>query len=129
MSKSSGSMLLSEESAPIDLYELVRTLFPIPRSITGAGVRKTLDILGQYISLSTEEVASGTPVLDWEVPLEWSIRSATLRTLDGRCLVDFETNNLHIVGYSRPVHEVVSYLTARDISPAIGASVCRTIFG
>ena len=108
MSKNSGSMLLSEESAPIDLYELVRTLFPIPRSITGAGVRKTLDILRQYISLSTEEVASGTPVLDWEVPLEWSIRSATLCTLDGRRLVDFETNNLHIVGYSHPVHEVVS---------------------
>jgi aminopeptidase-like protein len=108
MSKSDGSILLSGESAPINLHDLVRTLFPIPRSITGAGTRKTLDILRQHIPLSIEEVASGTPVLDWEVPLEWNIRSATLRTLDGRCLVDFGTNNLHVVGYSRPVHEVVS---------------------
>ena len=101
-------MVLSKESAAINLYDMVRTLFPIPRSMTGAGVRRTLEVLKQHIALSIEEVATGTPVLDWEVPLEWNIRGATLCTLDGRCLVDFGVNNLHLVGYSRPVHEVVS---------------------
>ncbi|MDQ8727665.1 DUF4910 domain-containing protein [Bradyrhizobium sp. LHD-71] len=101
-------MRLGRESPPIDLHNLVRTLFPIPRSITGAGVRTTLDILREYVPVSIENVPSGTCVLDWDVPPEWNVRGATICTLDGRVLVDFKTNNLHLVGYSRPVHDVVS---------------------
>ena len=41
------------------------------------------------------------------MPLEWNIRGATI-SVDGRRIVDFATSNLHVVGYSRPVHEVVS---------------------
>ena len=46
-------------------------------------------------------------MLDWQVPLEWNIRGATIKTLDGHCLVDFADNNLHVVGYSKPVHKEV----------------------
>jgi aminopeptidase-like protein len=98
----------SEEVPPIDLHGLVRELFPINRSLTGAGVRETLAILARYIQLEVTEVPSGTAVLDWQVPLEWNIRSATIRALDGRCLVNFADNNLHIVGYSKPIHKEVS---------------------
>jgi aminopeptidase-like protein len=92
----------------INLHDLVRILFPITRSITGTGVRETLAILRRHIPLSVEEVASGVRILDWEVPLEWNIRGATIRTLNGRPVVDFAANNLHVVGYSRPIHEVMS---------------------
>jgi aminopeptidase-like protein len=98
----------SEEVPPIDLHGLVRELFPINRSLTGAGVRETLAILARYIQLEVTEVPSGTAVLDWQVPLEWNIRSATIRALDGRYLVNFADNNLHIVGYSKPIHKEVS---------------------
>ncbi|QOZ25142.1 DUF4910 domain-containing protein [Bradyrhizobium sp. CCBAU 51753] len=98
----------SVEAPPIDLHGLVRELFPINRSITGAGVRKTLAILARHSQLEIREVPSGTAVLDWEVPLEWNIRSATIRSLDGRCLVNFADNNLHVVGYSKPIHKEVS---------------------
>jgi aminopeptidase-like protein len=98
----------SEQIAPIDLHGLVRELFPINRSLTGAGVRETLAILARHIQLAVREVPSGTSVLDWQVPLEWNIRSATIRALDGRCLVDFSDNNLHVVGYSKPIHDEVS---------------------
>ena len=98
----------SEEGPPIDLHGLVRELFPINRSLTGAGVRETLAILARHIELEVREVPSGTAVLDWQVPLEWNIRSATIRALDGRCLVNFADNNLHVVGYSKPIHEEVS---------------------
>ena len=98
----------SEEVPPIDLHGLVRELFPINRSLTGAGVRETLAILARHVQLEVREVPSGTAVLDWQVPLEWNIRSATIRALDGRCLVDFADNNLHVVGYSKPIHEEVS---------------------
>ena len=98
----------SEEVPPIDLHGLVRELFPINRSLTGAGVRETLAILARHIQLEVTEVPSGTAVLDWQVPLEWNIRSATIRALDGRYLVNFADNNLHIVGYSKPIHKEVS---------------------
>ena len=98
----------SEEVPPIDLHGLVRELFPINRSLTGAGVRETLAILARYIQLEVTEVPSGTAVLDWQVPLEWNIRSATIRALDGRYLVNFADNNLHIVSYSKPIHKEVS---------------------
>jgi aminopeptidase-like protein len=106
----SGSKRLSsaEEVPPIDLHVLVRELFPINRSLTGAGVRETLAILARHIQLEVREVPSGTAVFDWHVPLEWNVRSATVRALDGRCLVDFAKNNLHVVGYSKPIHREVS---------------------
>jgi aminopeptidase-like protein len=98
----------SEEVPPIDLHGLVRELFPINRSLTGAGVRETLAILARHVQLEVREVPSGTAVLDWQVPLEWNIRSATIRALDGRCLVNFADHNLHVVGYSKPIHKEVS---------------------
>jgi len=79
----------SQEVPPIDLHGLVRELFPINRSLTGAGVRETLAILARHVQLEITEVPSGTAVLDWQVPLEWNIRSATIRALDGRYLVNF----------------------------------------
>jgi aminopeptidase-like protein len=100
--------LAAAETPPIDLHGLVRELFPINRSLTGAGVRKTLAILAEHVRLEIREVPSGKAVLDWQVPLEWNIRGATIKTLDGRCLVDFADNNLHVVGYSKPVRRVVS---------------------
>jgi aminopeptidase-like protein len=98
----------AEEAPPIDLHRLIRELFPINRSLTGAGVRETLAILARYIPLEIRELPSGSAVLDWHIPLEWNIHGATIKTLDGRCLVDFAQNNLHVVGYSKPVHGEVS---------------------
>jgi aminopeptidase-like protein len=98
----------AQTNAPIDMHALVRDLFPLTRSLTGDGVRETLRRIGEHIPLAVTEVASGTPVFDWEVPREWSIRGATIKTLDGRTLVDFANSNLHIVNYSTPVHQVIS---------------------
>ena len=51
-------------------------LYPITRSITGEGVRKTLKIIQNFIDLKIHEVPSGTKVFDWAVPQEWNIRDA-----------------------------------------------------
>jgi aminopeptidase-like protein len=96
--------LASGLTPAIDLHGLVRRLFPINRSLTGAGVRETLGILRNYINLDVNEIKSGTAVLDWHVPMEWTIRHGTIRSLDGKCLVDFAENNLHVLGYSKQVH-------------------------
>jgi aminopeptidase-like protein len=89
------------------MLTLIEELFPICRSITGDGVRKTLRILRGHIPLVVNEVPSGTTVFDWTVPPEWNIRAAYIASLDGARVVDFAENNLHIVQYSRPINEVL----------------------
>lgn len=90
------------------LFALVARLFPICRSITGEGVRKTLSILSEHIDIAVREVRTGTQVFDWIVPLEWTVRGAVLRTASGRTIVDFASSNLHLVNYSEPVSRRLS---------------------
>jgi aminopeptidase-like protein len=100
------SLAISDRAPMIDLHGLIRELFPINRSLTGLGVRKTLTVLSRFIDLYVHEVESGTTVLDWHVPMEWNIRGGTITTLSGQRLVDFSENNLHVLGYSKPVQGV-----------------------
>ncbi|HWM05004.1 MAG TPA: DUF4910 domain-containing protein [Actinophytocola sp.] len=87
-----------------EMHALVRRLYPLCRSITGDGVRATLDIIGEYLPLTVHEVPTGTEVLDWTVPQEWNIRDAYVADATGRRVIDFRESNLHVVGYSVPVH-------------------------
>jgi len=88
-----------------ELHALVERLYPICRSITGDGVRRTLDIIGEHIALERHEVPTGTQVLDWTIPQEWNIRDAYVASPDGSRVIDFQESNLHVVGYSVPVNE------------------------
>jgi aminopeptidase-like protein len=91
-----------------DIYSLARELYPICRSITGNGVRRSLQLIGRHIELKMHEVPSGTKVFDWEVPLEWNIEDAWVSDPDGRRVVDFQAHNLHILNYSEPVQTRLS---------------------
>lgn len=91
------------------MYDLCVKMFPICRSITGNGVRQTLDILQQiYPDMKRYEIPSGTKVFDWTVPREWNIRDAWIKNSKGEKIVDFKESNLHVVGYSLPVDKKVS---------------------
>ncbi len=85
------------------MYELMERLYPICRSLTGDGVRETLDVIEEQIPLERTEVPSGTQVYDWTLPREWNIREAWLAGPDGERIVDFADSNLHVLGYSVPV--------------------------
>lgn len=93
---------VDEASGPA-MYALVEELYPICRSITGDGVRKTLEVLSRHVPLTVREVPSGTSVLDWTVPKEWNIRDAWIADANGARVVDFRKSNLHVVNYSVPV--------------------------
>jgi aminopeptidase-like protein len=91
-----------------DMYMLIKQLFPICRSITGDGVRQSLDILKEYIPIKNIDVPSGTNVFDWVVPEEWNIKDAYVMDADGKKVIDLKKNNLHVVGYSTPVNKIIS---------------------
>ncbi|MFC4112804.1 DUF4910 domain-containing protein [Nonomuraea zeae] len=95
------------------MHDLVRRLYPLCRSITGDGLRRTLEIIGESISLELTEVPTGTEVLDWTIPREWNIRDAYLKDASGRRVVDFQRSNLHVVGYSGPVEATMSLAELR----------------
>jgi len=90
------------------ITSLLEQLFPLCRSLTGAGVRETLHILGKEIPLVLHEIPSGTKVFDWTVPKEWNIRDAYIKNDKGERIVDFKKSNLHVMGYSTPIHENMS---------------------
>jgi aminopeptidase-like protein len=89
----------------LELHRLMSDLYPICRSITGDGVRKTLHILQQYIPLEIHEVPTGTKVFDWTVPKEWNIRDAYVKNDRGEKVIDFQASNLHLLNYSTPIHQ------------------------
>lgn len=50
---------------------------------------------------------TGTDVYDWKVPKEWNIKDAYVKNSKGKRVIDFQKSNLHVVGYSVPVHKTV----------------------
>jgi aminopeptidase-like protein len=103
-------------SVGADLHAFAAQLYPICRSITGAGVRKTLELIGHRIELEWHEVPSGSKVFDWEVPLEWNIDDAFVSDADGRRVVDFNAHNLHILNYAEPVSTAI---TLEELKPRL----------
>lgn len=86
-----------------EMYEWATELFPIPRSLSGEGVRETLRYLKTIIpDLEMKEISSGTQVGDWTVPDEWNVREAWIADATGKKIIDFMECNLHLVGYSIP---------------------------
>lgn len=108
MAKENLKTSINSDKNGREMYHLMSELFPICRSITGNGVRKTLDIIKKHIPLTVHEVPTGTRVFDWTVPKEWNIVTAFVKNSKGEKIIDFMENNLHVLNYSVPVKKKVS---------------------
>jgi len=102
------------ETAGHEMHALISRLFPICRSMTGPGVRETLQILQEYVPLEVHEVPSGTPAFDWTVPREWDIRDAYIKDESGHRIVDFQESNLHVVSGSSPIHQTLPWSELKE---------------
>ena len=90
------------------MHALITDLYPICRSITGNGVRRTLETVRGIVPIEIHEVPSGLKVFDWTVPKEWNIRDAYVKNAQGDKVIDFTRSNLHVLNYSVPVKKSVS---------------------
>ena len=83
-------------------------LFPINRSITGKGVRETFFYIKSIIpDLNIKSFKSGEKVFDWSIPDEWEVIDAYVISPEGKKILDFKKNNLHLVGYSIPINKKI----------------------
>ena len=79
-------------------------LFKLTRSLTGKGTKETLiKIKKKFPKLKIYKVRSGTKIFDWRIPDEWNIKDAYIIDKHKKKIIDFKKNNLHIVGYSKPI--------------------------
>ena len=98
-----------------EMHNWASDIFPICRSLTGDGVRETLEYVKALLEdLKIHEVPSGLNVLDWKVPAEWNIEDAFIKNSLGERVVDFRQNNLHVVGYSTPIDGVFTRLELEE---------------
>lgn len=88
-------------------------LYPICRSISGDGLRATLEIIAEELDIDRHRVPSGTKVFDWTIDDEWNVRDAYIARLDGSRVIDFAEHNLHLVSYSTPIDAVLSMAELR----------------
>ena len=79
-------------------------LFKLTRSLTGKGTKETLiKIKKKFPKFKIYKVRSGTKIFDWRIPDEWNIKDAYIIDKHKKKIIDFKKNNLHIVGYSKPI--------------------------
>jgi aminopeptidase-like protein len=91
-----------DKETPEEVAACFDRLWPLLRSITGEGVRRTHDILGELLPLQRTELETGRQILDWKVPPEWVVREAYLTDPEGRRRLDVADHNLHLLNYSTP---------------------------
>jgi aminopeptidase-like protein len=92
-----------------DIYSFCKSIFYINRSLTGNGVRETLNIIKNKLpTLIIHEVPTGTKCFDWEVPMEWNINDAYVKNKAGKKIIDFNKNNISVLGYSSPVKKEIN---------------------
>lgn len=98
--------MLNTESIGQEMHDFATRIFPYNRSLTGSGVKQTLDCIKTEVSeLKVKKFKSGTKVYDWKIPNEWGVDYAYIIDPDGVRICDFSENNLHLVGYSISVEK------------------------
>ena len=91
------------------MIKWAKDLFPICRSITGDGTRKTLDYFEKLNpELKRLKFKTGQKVFDWIIPKEWNIKNSYIEHKSGKRFAELKKCNLHVVGYSKPINKIIS---------------------
>lgn len=92
-----------------ELHSWLIDLFPINRSISGEGQFLTLQYIKNKLkALKIKSFKSNDTAFDWTAPEIWNVKEAYVIDNFGNKIIDFRKNNLHLVGYSVPINEIMS---------------------
>ena len=91
------------------MIEFAKKLWPINRSLTGAGVDSTLLLIKQRLPIKILNFNSGEKVFDWKIPKVWNLKEAWIKNKSNKKIIDFSSNNLHIVGYSQNINKTLTF--------------------
>ena len=95
------------------IKDVLVEIYPLHRTLASDGTDSALNLIGEYMpSESAYQIETYTPgetVWTWRVPERYVIHEAYLETEDGQRVVDFRDNPLHIVSYSPPVDELLTW--------------------
>ncbi len=95
------------------LKDVLAELIPLHRTLASEGMDAALDLVGSYLpenaSYTIETYTPLAPVWTWYVPERYAVREAYLETEDGQRIVDFKDNPLHIVSYSLPTDQTLTW--------------------
>lgn len=89
-------------------WELLKTLYPISRTILGEGYLASLDAIGKIVPLKMRRYVSGSKCGSWVIPQEWQVKEAYIADKTGRRVVDVKNNFMHLWQYSAPFRGTVS---------------------
>ena len=88
-------------------------IISICRSITGKGTLKTLKIIkSSFNDLKIIKIKSGTKVYDWSILEEWNIKDAYVLDKFKKKLISFQSNNLHVLNYSK---KYIGYVSKKKL--------------
>ena len=113
-------MLSKKKKNSHKMYKWCTDLFPICRSITGPGIKKTLSYF-EKINKDFKRVKfkTNSKVFDWVVPPEWVITDGYILDEKNKKHADFKKNNLHVVNFATAVNK---FVTKKDLFKRIFTS-------
>lgn len=94
----------------LKIINIVEDLFHYNRSLSSDDNIKTLEYLQNInTDLKIKYFKQGQNVYDWTIPKRWNVKNAYIKDKNGNILIDFNENNLHLVGYSIPFKGKISF--------------------
>jgi len=91
------------------MLDLIEELWFLKRDIVSDDFDRALyRLAGEVPNMKIHQYPTGEPCWTWRIPEKWTCHEAYLETLDGRRLIDYGDNPLHVVSYSLPYEGVVT---------------------
>ena len=91
------------------MFKIIKSLFPICRSITGPGIKYSLSYLEKIVpDFRRVKFSSGTKVYDWKIPKEWHIHDLIFKIFKQKKICTIQKNNLHVLNFSSPINKIVN---------------------
>ncbi len=95
------------------IKSVLEEIYPLHRTLVSDGMDEALRIISGYLpdksDYRIENYAPGKQVWTWKIPERYIVKRAYLETEAGEVVVDFRDNPLHLLSYSLPTDQVVTW--------------------